>query len=202
MASESDNGGSGTEKQKGFGARLDSALVVLLLTAFTYATAFAYEAGYLAYFGLPPDFAEVSLRSLLICAIFVFASVIFLIFVLDQLLRIRLRRASDTLSGELKGLLVVLVLLFALCKLLGAPWYLLALFLGGVAGIQLFTFFVEPELKDRSSISYWAKVENAASDRDSEFKIDAEKKIEGLAKYWDSRMFDTCSQRNWACGRA
>lgn len=49
--------------------QIDSALLVLLLTAASYAVAFAYEAGYLSHFGIPMEFSEVSLRDLLLCGV-------------------------------------------------------------------------------------------------------------------------------------
>jgi hypothetical protein len=47
---------------------IDSAILVLLLTVGGYTVAFTYQAGYLAYFGVPSYFAEVSARELLLCA--------------------------------------------------------------------------------------------------------------------------------------
>lgn len=48
--------------------RIDSAILVLLLTVGGYALAFAYQDGYLGYFGVPAYLAEVSPRELLLFA--------------------------------------------------------------------------------------------------------------------------------------
>jgi hypothetical protein len=48
-----------SEITKGFTSRLEGAVWALLLTGFAYALAFAYECGYLTFFGIPAEFAEV-----------------------------------------------------------------------------------------------------------------------------------------------
>ena len=60
---------------------IDSAFLILLLTASSYAIAFQYEAGYLSHFGVPTEYVEVNTGRLIIAAgatFFVITTTVFL----------------------------------------------------------------------------------------------------------------------------
>jgi hypothetical protein len=48
--------------------RISEGVLIVLVTAWAYLTAFAYEAGYLRYFGVPLELIEVNLRGLLLAS--------------------------------------------------------------------------------------------------------------------------------------
>jgi hypothetical protein len=70
---------------------IDTALIILLLTAATYCSAFWFQAGYFSYFGVPMEFAEVGLKELSIAGAGALCTVMLSVGLLGMSLVYRLR---------------------------------------------------------------------------------------------------------------
>jgi hypothetical protein len=99
---------------------IDSAVWVLLMTVLSYGMAFLYEASYVAYFGVPFLFVEVTLNSLFISAVTLVAITlavylvhVIVVFTVEGVLNARVPLIfSVTLAAAL--LIGILTLLFSL----------------------------------------------------------------------------------------
>jgi hypothetical protein len=99
---------------------LDSGIKVLLLTAVTYESAFIYEAFYVAHFGVPVAFVDVTLHELLLCGV-ACLFVIGLIIWLDIFWSAKPSKMPPRLAQALMTLFLLSIGLTVLCALLNAP---------------------------------------------------------------------------------
>jgi hypothetical protein len=172
----------GAEIKKRSFLRANSAVIIFFLTGLAYAIAFGYEAGYLDYFSIPAEFAEVGLQSLLVCAVVTSTGALLLFFMLNMLALQMPARFSDTLQKEIASTLVLLIpVAFAIW------WGQLFLVLGIALLIlvMLLNIFVAPIRQYHSLRGYWEKVEAAAAQR---VKTAVWYGSLGLAKYFDARV--------------
>ena len=153
-----------TEERPGKSLRwLDSALWVLFATAWAYALAFAYETGYLIHFGIPSDFAEVDLRSLLIGAASMLATVFFIYTTTSIFVPNLPRRVSPQLQEDFALVVWCSIGIGLLGTLTHWGYALIGLALPPAAFLT--TVLIVPIFRHGSG--YWAKLEAAAKARHS-----------------------------------
>lgn len=139
---------------------VDFGVVLFLLTALAYCVAFAFEAGYIGYFGVPVEFAEVNLKELLLCASAALGGVGLLANVTNLVLLHWPQTLSPVVHRMLASWLVLVGFVAASLALRGASWsaWVLAMILPALIG--LFEF-VLPLWWYRGATSYSEKVEAA-----------------------------------------
>jgi hypothetical protein len=155
------------EKRHGILGRLDPVIWVLLLTALAYASAYGYECGYLSWFGIPSELAEVDLRDLLICvAAFVGGAAV--VIPLAALLDVPVPRVPQRLVRDTVYLLLLLLGVWgglSTDKPLSTTWKIVSTCAIAFAGLGVFYIlpaFMHPFIK-----GYWAKVIAASEERQS-----------------------------------
>jgi hypothetical protein len=142
-------------------SRIDSAVLVLLLTAWAYALAFAYESHYLGWFGIPAALVEVNLRALLYCAgtilVLAFGAYLLLYSIgqfVPRLIRLEIQEDTALIALWLIGLTL-------LGRYLQWPWLVDLFFILPIA--LTFMTFVVPTFEPRPrACGYWARVEALA----------------------------------------
>ncbi len=143
---------------------IDSALLILLLTASSYAIAFQYEAGYLSHFGVPAEYAEVNAGRLIAAAgatLFSITTAVFLWSSLKALLP-RVAPLHLVVTNRLAYLAtwVVISLLFA--NETEGSWFVKAL-ICAFPGMMLIGELIMPLVSHRNLSSYAAKLEASVS---------------------------------------
>jgi hypothetical protein len=143
---------------------IDSALLILLLTASSYAIAFQYEAGYLSHFGVPAEYAEVNAGRLITAAgatFFCITTAVFLWTTIKALLS-RVAPLHLVVTNRLAYLAtwVVISLLFA--NEIEGSWFVRAL-ICSFPVIMLVGELTIPLFSHRNLTSYAAKLEASIS---------------------------------------
>jgi hypothetical protein len=138
--------------------RFDTSLVILFLTAVSYSAAFTYQAAYLGQFGIPPEFAEVSIKELLLFVGAVGAGFFAIITFADAAMKLWPKSFPASVIPRTVGICVWLAITIILLGLRGAP---LVSWLISLAFPTLIAFgeFVLPILTFRHLPTYAAKVE-------------------------------------------
>ena len=137
---------------------IDSALLVLLLTAACYGVAFAYQAGYLSHFGVPTELAEVSVRDLFLCAGALSSIAIGLFAFVQIALRLLPKKWSSTVRHRVGFHVVWLGVMLVLLPR-WAPRPVTALIGFGFPAVMLVGELLMPLLTHRDIPGYSAKLE-------------------------------------------
>lgn len=137
---------------------IDSGMKVLLLTALAYEAAFIYEVSYLAHFGIPIAFIDVTLHELLLCGMACMVAS-FLIIWIDVFWGAMPRKSPPLLAKSLMTLLLLIVAVFLLCALLDAPlvlgWSIIAILVLAAAALLL-TPLIRHRRLPKIANRYWA----------------------------------------------
>jgi len=149
----------GSEKKKSFLSKIETGLLVPLVTAYAYALSFAYQAGYLSHFGLPVEFVDVTLQQLLRCGSVAILGMYLAFQGLDLLLS--LRPSSISRGADLKFVecAVFLVLQIVLLKVVDATTWLWVVILMLFSGLPIFYYFLFPIWAHSTVRGYWQRVE-------------------------------------------
>src|SRR5258708_26547380 len=99
--------------------KIDAAILVLILTTIAYVAAFAYEATYLSYFGIPIEFVDVTLRELLLYGAIALGFMFFAIFFSTFLWALFFKTLPPALSKIVFVFTLVAVAATALMLLIG-----------------------------------------------------------------------------------
>lgn len=110
----------------------DSALLILLLTASSYAIAFQYEAGYLSHFGVPTEYVEVNAGRLIVAAGVSFFSVVTALMIWSsfRLVLPRVTRMQIAVTNRLAYLVTWVLISLLLANELAGSWFSRALLCG------------------------------------------------------------------------
>jgi hypothetical protein len=141
---------------------IDSALLILLLTAGAYAIAFQYESGYLSHFGVPSEYAEVSAGRLVAAA----AVALFSIAVAALLwssLKLVLARAAPlhlAVANRLAHLITWLVIALLLANQIEGPFFGKIL-MCALPAILLVGELLMPLITHRHLLSYAEQLETS-----------------------------------------
>jgi hypothetical protein len=100
---------------------VDTAIVILMMTAAAYLAAFFYDYEYLSYFGLPAVFAEVSLRGLLLSAL-TGVAVLSLGAMLTHLAVFMPEKISRIVLAGVLGYAAIFLFISTMLALIGASW--------------------------------------------------------------------------------
>jgi hypothetical protein len=173
-----------SEVTKGFTSRLEGAVWALLLTGFAYALAFAYECGYLTFFGIPAEFAEVDLRLALICAGISLVGLFVLAWIVGMLLSFKPEQVSARLNRDLTVLVLYPVAIATFLYLIDAPLYLSTVIVAAMGGLLFLRILITPIFEYRAVKGYLARLEKAAEARETAVK---ELGPGTLWKYTDSK---------------
>lgn len=176
------------ESTKSLVSRFDGAVWVLLLTALAYALAYGYECGYLAFFGIPADFAEVNLRSLMICAAISIVGSVFLVYTVSVLFTLRPQQMSERLKRDCALVIAIPVVLATLVYLLEAPWPVGVLIVAAMGGTPILNILIAPVFEYRTVKGYLAKLEKAALDRETKVAAGRQESLR-FWKYIDANSF-------------
>src|SRR5258708_5809069 len=145
-------------------SKIESGIIVLLLTAIAYVAAFAFDAAYLGYFGIPPAFAEVSLRGLLLTVTFA-AALLFLLPTVDLILDFVPKDVSRFVLNRVLTWMSILVFFVVIGLMMGADAQGFFLLLTPTAVIA-FSELVSPLIFHAKIPTYEAKLRAAhAADR-------------------------------------
>jgi hypothetical protein len=146
---------------------IDSGIKVLLLTAITYEAAFIYEVSYLAHFGIPIAFVDVTLHELLLCGIACVVAGILIIWV-DIFWGARPTKTPPRLAQALMTLFLLIIAVFLITGLLEAPLILgtslIAVFIIAAAALLLVPLIRHRRLP-KIATRYWATYGDDPSDQ-------------------------------------
>lgn len=136
---------------------VDTGLLVFYLTALAYVAAFGYEAGYLSYFGLPPDLVVVDLKQLLLAFGLIAALVGTLWIGSDVAADMWSQLQAPKVWGRLLSRMSTVCLIIFVAWLTEQRWYYALAILFPVV-VNIFAEFVMP-LFDRNDGTYPFRVE-------------------------------------------
>jgi hypothetical protein len=144
----------------------DSALLILILTATSYAMAFEYQSGYLSHFDLPRELVEVNINSLIVSAGALFATAVALFYFIGIVLKL-IAPLVKTWHPEVRRRVIFLVVLIVLTA--GFEFYLNVSILAAAIGvvfplIMLLGELLMPLIAYRSLPTYAAKLEASVKD--------------------------------------
>lgn len=145
-----------SQQNKGLRPWLSEGLLLASLSALSFATTFAYEAGYAAYFGIPYQLISVSLTTTIIAAASILVAIIPL-YAISNFLWMLTPKAEDTISSAIRRYIkmviisLILILPFAIHWQAWLAFFILILFLA-------FDEFVFPLITQKDKISYKEKL--------------------------------------------
>jgi len=137
---------------------IDTTVLVVLLTALAYAAAYTSERGYANYFGLPPEFTEVSLRGLLLFGAGLAGLAVFFP-ILNGMVLILSPNWHPALRRAVRNAVALPIAFLIMIFFIGMPHVVLLIFLVVISvGFALFELLL-PHLAYREKATYAERLE-------------------------------------------